>query len=325
MTELIETPSLFGPEKNLFGMLTQPQARSSGVGILLLNTGVNHRIGPHRINVKIARRLALSGVTSLRFDLSGIGDSIASSSAKPFREQTIDDMKAALDHLQERCGIRSFLVYGVCSGADNALRLALNDPRISGLMAFDGPSFLTRPARIERKLRRMAAFPLNAAVRDTYPWWRDMRRALTGDDAAARDRTLGRIKAWLPGRKPVMTGSIFDADAPVLSPEQHEQNLLTLVDRGVALSLLYSVTYNSTDRNHGMLGQIAHSRVFSQAQYQFLHDVDHTATTLVMQDKLLGIIEDWVRSLAPELPRGRTRATQAPESTDFGELHAMTA
>lgn len=324
MTELIETPVLFGPEKNLFGMLTQPQARSSGVGILLLNTGVNHRIGPHRINVKIARRLALSGVTSLRFDLSGIGDSVASSSAKPFREQAIDDMKAALDHLQERCGIRTFLVYGVCSGADNALRLALNDPRISGLMVFDGPSFLTRPARIERKLRRMAAFPLNAAVRDTYPWWRDMRRALAHGDAAARDRTLGRIKAWLPGRQPVMAGSIFEADAPTLSPEQHEKNLLSLIDRGVALSLLYSVTYNSTDRNHGMLGQIAHSRVFSQAQYRFLQDVDHTATTLVMQDKLLGIIEDWVRSLAPEQPLGRGRAMQAPESTDFGALRAMT-
>lgn len=325
MTELIETPVLFGPEKNLFGMLTQPQARSSGVGILLLNTGVNHRIGPHRINVKIARRLALSGVTSLRFDLSGIGDSVASSSAKPFREQTIDDMKAALDHLQDRCGIRTFLVYGVCSGADNAMRLALNDPRISGLLAFDGPSFLTRSARIERKLRRMAAFPLNAAVRDTYPWWRDMRRALTRGDAAARDRTLGRVKAWLPGRKPTMAGSIFDADAPVLCARQHEKNLLSLVDRGVALSLLYSVTYNSTDRKNGMLGQFADSRLFAQAQYRFLHDIDHTATTLLMQDKLLGIIEDWVRSLAPDRPRGRASATQAPESTDFGALYAMTA
>jgi hypothetical protein len=41
----------------------------------MFNMGANHRIGPRRINVKLARVLAARGVSSLRFDLGGVGDS----------------------------------------------------------------------------------------------------------------------------------------------------------------------------------------------------------------------------------------------------------
>ncbi len=300
MNDYSETPVLFGPDEGLFGMLSQPQAGRTDVACLVLNTGVNHRIGPHRINVKTARRLASAGIPTLRFDLSGIGDSVAAQSRNAFRAQAVEDMKAAMDFLGERYGVRRFLVFGICSGAENAMAVALADPRITGMLAFDGEMYLTRGVRMERKLRRLAAFPFNAAVRASYFWWRDLTDWLGASDAAARERTMARVAALLPNRTPaVEQGSIFgSAEAPVVDAAEHERRLLSLVDRGVDVSLMYSVTYNSTDRNHGMLSQLRGSRLFERVKYRFWPDIDHTATTRAMQAKLLDAVEEWARIAA---------------------------
>ena len=310
MNDYTETPVLFGPDEGLFGMLSQPQTGRTDVACLVLNTGVNHRIGPHRINVKTARRLASAGIPTLRFDLSGIGDSVAAQSRNAFRAQAVEDMKAAMDFLGERYGVRRFLVFGICSGAENAMAVALADPRITGMLAFDGEMYLTRGVRLERKLRRLAAFPVNAAVRASYFWWRDLTDWLGAGDAAARARTLTRVVSLLPGRTPPIGQGSFlgSAEAPVVDAAEHERRLLSLADRGVEVSLMYSVTYNSTDRNHGMLSQLRGSRLFERVKYRFWPDIDHTATTLAMQAKLLDAVEEWARTAAfgtsvrPSLP-----------------------
>ena len=52
----------FGPLKHLSGTLALPdELAPAGVGFVMLNAGVVHRIGPHRFNVRLARRLADQG------------------------------------------------------------------------------------------------------------------------------------------------------------------------------------------------------------------------------------------------------------------------
>lgn len=323
MNEATEIPALFGPDQALFGMFTPARgAAVPGVGCLVLNTGVNHRIGPHRINVKAARRLAAAGIPTLRFDLSGIGDSMAARSAQDFRAQAVADMKAALDHLEQAHGLRRVLVFGICSGAENGLALALADPRVVGLLTFDGAMFLTRAARIERKLRRMAAFPVNAAVRASYPWWTDlMLWRGSPSDPAARARSLARWRAlWSP--RPAPQDGIFAADAPESTAADHEAKLQTLLARGVALSMMFSATYNATDRHRNMLGVLGHSSVFDRAEYRFWPDVDHTATTLAMQERLLGAVEEWAGRVAQQVavPAPRRAEAIAPPAREK-QLH----
>ena len=65
----------FGPEDGLLGILTEPVSPPRGPAILFLNAGVLHHVGPFGWYVSLARRLAELGFLSLRFDLSGIGDS----------------------------------------------------------------------------------------------------------------------------------------------------------------------------------------------------------------------------------------------------------
>ena len=72
----------FGPGDNLLGILTTPDEdkKVDGAPIaIILNAGIVHRIGPFRLHVDLARKLANLGFTTLRLDLSGLGDSQARS------------------------------------------------------------------------------------------------------------------------------------------------------------------------------------------------------------------------------------------------------
>ena len=49
----------FGPNSGLIGTICLPDSpQKCGVGVVLFNSGVVHRIGPHRFNVRLARKLA---------------------------------------------------------------------------------------------------------------------------------------------------------------------------------------------------------------------------------------------------------------------------
>jgi len=66
---------LFGKTKSLVGIITEPTPVFSGndfPAFVFLNSGFLHRVGPHRLYVKAARKLAEEGFFVLRFDFSGI-------------------------------------------------------------------------------------------------------------------------------------------------------------------------------------------------------------------------------------------------------------
>ena len=96
-----------GAEGHLVGTLVQPTGPSASVGVLFVNAGVIHRIGPHRIHVKIGRVLAQDGVPSLRLDLTGLGDSGRAGGADGMLAQVRRDIRAALDLLAQRTGLRA--------------------------------------------------------------------------------------------------------------------------------------------------------------------------------------------------------------------------
>ena len=66
----------FGKRQSLVGVLSRPtRPVPDAPAIVILNTGIVHRVGHHRMYVLIARQLAAAGHPVLRFDFSGIGDS----------------------------------------------------------------------------------------------------------------------------------------------------------------------------------------------------------------------------------------------------------
>jgi hypothetical protein len=147
MAGLKETVLNFGPGNRLVGVVTRPTDREAGrpsdLAVVFANAGIMHRVGPNRIHVRLARRLAAAGVTSLRLDLPGIGDSGAIGEGPSIRKENEDAIRSALSVLETRGIARRFVMFGLCSGADNSFNVACNDERVVGFCVID-PSRLFR-------------------------------------------------------------------------------------------------------------------------------------------------------------------------------------
>jgi pimeloyl-ACP methyl ester carboxylesterase len=314
----------FGDENTLVGILTQPGgARGTDVGCLLLNVGVNPRSGPRRINVKTARRLAQSGVPSLRFDLSGLGDSRASSSSNNFRQQALVDLRAALDQFEASTGIRKFVVFGICSGAAHGMMIALDDARVVGLLQLDGYIFLTRSVRLERKLRRWAAFPFNPSLRRSVEAWNDWTAWLRAPmDGEARRLALAHLFGSTQAAATDDTGGFVQTDIPDYDAPTFTADMQKLVDRGVKLYLMYSATLNSFDHGFSLLKGLGRPPFLQHVRYEHLKDVDHTATTLAAQQKLLDLACSWIVEIAGLQRQAEPRSQAALALPSWGNVAA---
>lgn len=131
-----ETALKFGERGHLAGVLTQPQGEPRGCAALV-TAGLTPKFGPFRLYAQLARRLAADGFLTLRFDLGGIGDSAQLPGALPLRERTTRELRAAVDLLRGRVAEGPLILGGLCSGAEDALRYAAVDPRVTGLVLMD--------------------------------------------------------------------------------------------------------------------------------------------------------------------------------------------
>ena len=137
--------------KKLFGIIHIPDAKNAPpkrVGVNILNPGIKHRVAPHRLNVKLARRLCNQGYYVLRFDPEGIGDSegelpdnllTADIWEQIQKGLFITDVNAANDFFIEKCSLEHLLLIGNCGGAITALIASAKDNRVNGLALIDVP------------------------------------------------------------------------------------------------------------------------------------------------------------------------------------------
>ena len=126
----------YGEHQHGIGVISEPEDTVTSPVVVLLNAGLSHRAEPYRLNVLLGRQLASLGYIALRVDLSGKGDS-------PTRETMSNRESVALDwsymkkSLEKRYGPRSMLIFGLCSGADNGIKLCAQDIAIKGLILLD--------------------------------------------------------------------------------------------------------------------------------------------------------------------------------------------
>ena len=212
----------FGEGNQLVGIITEPEehVKKEGVpGILILNSGMHHHVGPFRLNVVTARRLADRGYTVLRFDVSGMGDSLSRKDSEYDADRTIVDIRFAMDEMSRRKGINEFVLMGLCTGANNAHRAAVADNRVKGGIFLSGYAYPTWYFYIRRY------GPIALSPRRAMLVVRNLGRRLFGKSEAGSKRagTEGGFHWW------------------VLPPkDQTRQDLATLVDRGVNLLYIYS-------------------------------------------------------------------------------------
>jgi len=286
MSPMKETPLLFGPSRNLVGLWCEPDGGTPPtVCLLLVNAGVVHRIGLHRINVKIARHMAGQGVPSLRFDLAGLGDSRIVGQAAGFREQAVADIQAAMDQIERSHDIHRFAIFGICSGAFNGYAAALADARIVGLSMLDGHAFRSWKTPWMRHLQRLQVVSPGQVL------------------AAVRRRLAAPFQA---GTQPAVadavdTGGDADNDPVVAAtPAQFAEAMQKLVDRGVAVHI---VNTGSRIDDYSYAGQFndvfGHHPFAAQVVSEYLPEMDHSVTLLSGQQALLERLDRWMARLRP--------------------------
>lgn len=136
------------------GILTRPSlttqdSETQTPCVLFFNAGLEHRVGPNRLYVELARYLARLGFPALRFDSSGVGDSL-------YTGDDINDIAGrVVDKLSERGVADQVIVCGICSGADDAHRFSVADSRVSAVILLDGYCAKTRRYHLAYWLPRL--------------------------------------------------------------------------------------------------------------------------------------------------------------------------
>ena len=135
----------FGQYNSMAGILTEPGTPEQHKQpiVIILNAGLVHHAGPHRMTVELARTIASQGYMTFRFDLSAIGDSAARKSRLSYEERAVDETKEAMNFLSSLYGVNKFIIIGLCTGADNAHRVAVADKRVIGCVFLDGYAYPT--------------------------------------------------------------------------------------------------------------------------------------------------------------------------------------
>lgn len=251
------------------------------IGVLMLNAGVIHRIGPHRINVKLARQLARAGIPSVRLDLSGLGDSRRAAGTASMFEQASHDIRCALDALAERTGIERFVIVGICSGAEYGYQYAAQDARVAGLVMVDGYSFGNWRTRW-----------LRYGLRFTTLTWPVLKQAVVGRWRRWRAAPEGAADPATP----------VDYGLPTITAEAFAQGLSERVRAGCQVYLLYTGSilqrYNHAGQFRAVMKalpmQAADRAALAEVQCDFVPEIDHTLSTLEGQRIFMGRVGQWV-------------------------------
>lgn len=274
-----ERAIVFGKHRGLIGVLTEPEgAVRHPIAVLFWNIGTHHRVGPFRMNVELARRLATEGYTALRFDLSGVGDSEPRPGVGESDEaRHVLDVREAMDWLETNTRIHRFVLVGLCSGVDSAHPVARDDARVVGAVFIDGYLFRTRAARTRHYSRGLVRRWLRAArVRLAE---RRMRGTGAADDA----------------RNEV---DMFDRYHPTRT--EFQADIARMTDRGAHLLFVNTGTvhgtFNDADQTFETLGPGARRDLIRS---EIMPDADHLFTAPRLRVALADVLSGWLRGVRP--------------------------
>jgi alpha-beta hydrolase superfamily lysophospholipase len=148
-TPILEQLTHIDAGARLTALITAPALPSDAEprrAVVLLSGGTDRRIGPGRLFVQLAREWAGRGVVVLRLDPSGIGDSeprAGFAENLPYLRNALDDIDAAVRHLREHHRAANVQLIGLCAGAYNALRAAVETVAVDAVVMINPLLFLS--------------------------------------------------------------------------------------------------------------------------------------------------------------------------------------
>lgn len=274
-----------GPTQ-LFGIHTAPVTKpASGRGIVLLNAGAIHHVGPNRLYVPLARRWAALGDHVLRIDITGLGES-PSRSGEPenvvYSAHAVDEVSVAVDWMRRQSAVREVWMVGLCSGAYHALKGA-RKRMVDGVVVINPLTFNMMPgtpvdfpaARVARDAARY-----QEAILDPERWKKVFRGEV--DVRSAAETVVRRAASRLADQARNLSRRLHMPWKDDVGAELQE-----IAERGTVQRFVFA----HGDPGHGLLQEKAGSVLSAlSARGALSIDVidgpDHTFTQLWSHDPL---------------------------------------
>lgn len=281
---MLEEALLLGPTRTNVGVFTPATDigdAKTDLAAICITAGFLHHVGPHRMHVLLARSLAKRGIGTLRFDLSGIGDSSVRSDDLPALEVPVQEITDAIKELESR-GFKRFVLFGICSGALNATRAAIANPNIAGVVLVnsggdDGSTDANAEVAAQMYLKRSM---LNLkSWKNLFTGKVNYRALLVTLSNALVNKLTFRNK----------NASSFEA--------QLKTGIQPFLDKGTSILMILS------DR-HAQLYEV-YRKAFENVQSDKFEtliyaDTDHLFTSVALQHELIDRIGEWSSELGQQ-------------------------
>ncbi len=287
----------------MFAIETEPATGTPRASIVLLNSGLVHKVGPFRFGVELARHLARLGYRVLRFDQSGIGESDARADQLSLEGRIVGDVRAAVDFAAARPDAGKIVVVGLCSGAVNAHLATADDERIAGTIMFDGYAYptlgfqlryygerLADPRRVAGFLRRKT----QTLVRQRAGWL--LLRAARAVEGVPllRGRIFGEVaEDAAASAAPAAPSAVYLQEFPARA--RVETDLRKIVGRGTRLLFVYTggahAYLNYADQLQDAFPQVPFA---GRIDVELLSRADHTFALREDRDELFALVGRWL-------------------------------
>jgi len=277
---LSEQAILFGKNASLVGIFTRPinPPDTTKPTLVILNTGIIHRVGHHRMFVTMSRVLAAAGYSVLRFDFSGIGDSDPRGGSLSTVEAAMADIRDALDWVEQSSRATRFILLGLCSGADYAVFYGHTDDRIAGLILLD-PS-------IPQTLRYYVHF-LAPRLKRLHSWI---------DLITGRSRTLRMWVNYLLGAHLRLPGraSRLATEMNLIDRGRVERYYQSTVDKGINILAVFTQESTRQTYREQMVEALRNVNFGESLDLEYFAGSDHLFIGLSDRCRLTRIILDWL-------------------------------
>ena len=176
--------------ESLFAVLSRPAVPGAGseFGLLFMNAGGVHHIGPNRMWVEAARRWAARGVPSMRIDFQRVGESDGDQLANITNlhaDDLVQQLDTAMQTMHSELGCKKFIAVGLCSGAFAAFQSAIRDSAVRAAILLNARLFFWDPQLEPRRLAKR----VGAGCADLGYW----RRLVSGEIHPKRILQAGRV------------------------------------------------------------------------------------------------------------------------------------
>ena len=236
-------------DDRLFAIIGRPVADSSMAKrvVLILNTGSVNRAGPGRLHVTLARHWASQGVTVVRVDLGGTGDSPTDDPATenlPYHPDRLADSVDIVNWIRRDLGCEHLTVIGVCSGAYNAFRIGLDRAPVDRVILVNQLIFSLGGVDVSESDDNavLSANLLSRGFGNVHRWKRLLKGEDKVGDVAARLRELVASGAF-SGFTKMAKASVRRVAGPLgpsAKEEQVARELREITEAGVEVVFIFA-------------------------------------------------------------------------------------